>query len=341
MKTITRTLLIAGTFAAFVSCGQKKSDVAQTSEEKAIKITTAVATVQKVAQDETYSSTVEAEVVNNIAPQSGSRIQKINVDVGDFVSKGQILAEMDRVSLEQQKLTLINDSIEFGRIKSLYEEGGVSKSDYDASLLAYDVAKTSYGNLLENTVLCAPVSGVITARNYDKGDMYSMGSPIFVLQQITPVKMLVGVSETDYTKVSKGDAVTITADAFPGETFSGRVRRIYPVMDAASHTFSVEVTVANSDRRLRPGMYVKASISFGENDSVVVPDEAVVKMQGAGQRCVYVLESDNTVSLHPVTLGRHFGSSYEILSGLSEGDKVAVRGSANLKDGSLVEVIEG
>ncbi len=338
MNTISRTLILAGVVAAVSACGQKKTDVG-TAEATAIKVTTAVATTQKVSQNETYSSTVEAEVVNNIAPQSGSRIQKINVDVGDFVTKGQILAMMDKVNLEQQRLKLTNDSIELSRIRSLYEEGGVSKSDFDATQLAYNVSRTAYENLLENTVLRAPVSGVITARNYDRGDMYAMGSPIFVLQQITPVKMLVGISESDYTKVGKGDNVTIVADALPGETFTGHIRRIYPTMDAASHTFSVEVVVPNSNRKLRPGMYVKATVDFGDRESVVVPDEAVVKQQGSAQRFVYVLDG-NTAKACPVTLGRHFDSSYEILSGVNDGDTIAVSGSANLKDGAEVEVVD-
>lgn len=342
-KTI-KTLLFAGMAAVLAGCGnsQKKAGAASeaTAATQAIKITTVTATKTEVPQTEVYSSTIQANAVNNIAPQSSARIQKINVEVGDFVSRGQILAEMDRVNLDQARMKMINDSTEYMRLKGLFEEGGVSQSDYEAMELQYSVSKSSYDNLVENTVLRAPISGVITARNYDRGDMYSMGSPIYVLQQITPVKILVGVTESDYTKVKVGQEVSLTVDAFPDRTFKGRVNRLYPVMESASHTFNVEVVVTNSDRVLRPGMYARVTISFGSNLSVTLPDEAVVKQLGSGQRYVYILSGDGTVRSSEVTLGKHDGETYEILSGVEEGDVVAVGGSANLKDGSKVEVID-
>ncbi len=342
MNKSIRTILLFSLALAAAGCGgktsEKAADAVKTDEATLINVATAVS--QDVVQDESYSSTVEAYAVNNIAPQSSLRIQKINVEVGDYVSKGQILAEMDKVSTVQAKLKYANDSTELARIRSLYEEGGVSKSDYDSAVLACDVSKTTYENLLENSVLRSPISGVISARNYDKGDMYSMGSPIYVVQQITPVKLLVGISESDYTKVHKGDKVAITTDAIPGRTFEGKITLLYPTIDQTSHTFTAEVQVPNSDRALRPGMYAKVAVTFGVNHSVVVPDEAVVKQQGSGQRFVFVLQSDNTVKSVLVGIGRHVGDSYEILSGLSEGDVVATKGSANLKDGAKVKVAE-
>ena len=90
------------------------------------------------------------------------------------------------LSLNQSKLSMANDSLEYSRIKKLYEQGGVSKSDFDAMELKYNVTRSQYQNLLENTILRSPVSGVITARNYDQGDMYG-GAPIYVVVEITPV----------------------------------------------------------------------------------------------------------------------------------------------------------
>ena len=205
--------------------------------------------------------------------------------------------------------------------------------------LKYNVTRSQYKNLLENTILRSPVSGVITARNYDQGDMYG-GSPIYVVEQITPFKLYVGLSEMDYTRVKKHDTVTLTADALPGKTFTGRIARIYPTIDAATHTFTAEVNVANGDRLLRPGMYARVTVNFGSNHSIVVPDDCVVKQQGSGVRSVFVLQADNTVKEVVVTLGRHFGTEYEILSGVAEGDKVVVKGQASLKNGSKVNVQE-
>lgn len=335
-----RTIIYVAAAVMAVSCGNNNSKTAeqpQTAEVRLPNVAIMAASYKDVPQSDVYTANVEAYAKNNIAPQSASRIQKIYVEVGDFVRAGQIVAKMDEVSLNQSKLSMANDSLEYSRIKKLYEQGGVSKSDFDAMELKYNVTRSQYQNLLENTILRSPVSGVITARNYDQGDMYG-GSPIYVVEQITPVKLYVGISEMDYTRVKKNDTVTLTADALPGKTFTGRIARIYPTIDAATHTFTAEVNVANSDRLLRPGMYARVTVNFGSNHSIVVPDDCVVKQQGSGVRSVFVLQADNTVKEVVVTLGRHFGTEYEILSGVAEGDNVVVKGQASLKNGSKVNV---
>lgn len=337
-----RTIIYVAAAVMAVSCGNNNSKTAeqpQAAEVRLPNVTIMAASYKDVPQSDVYTANVEAYAKNNIAPQSPSRIQKIYVEVGDFVRAGQIVAKMDEVSLNQSKLSMANDSLEYSRIKKLYEQGGVSKSDFDAMELKYNVTRSQYQNLLENTILRSPVSGVITARNYDQGDMYG-GSPIYVVEQITPVKLYVGISEMDYTRVKKNDTVTLTADALPGKTFTGRIARIYPTIDAATHTFTAEVNVANSDRLLRPGMYARVTVNFGSNHSIVVPDDCVVKQQGSGVRSVFVLQNDNTVKEIVVTLGRHFGTEYEILSGIAEGDNVVVKGQASLKNGSKVNVQE-
>ena len=277
--------------------------------------------------------------MNNIMPQSGGRIRKINVEVGDYVNKGQVLAEMDRLQLDQLELQIQNDEAEFQRLKTLYEQGGVAKSDYEAAELSYKVRKTNYQNVKENTILRSPITGFVTARNFDQGDMFSMSAPIFTVQQVIPVKLLVGISESEYSKVKKGDAVKLTVDAIPGRTFNGKVERLYPTIDAATHTFKVEVVVSNSDKVLRPGMYARVSVNFGNLKHIVVPDQAVVRLEGTGQRFVYVLNEDNTVAYVPVTLGRHMGSTYEILEGLEEGQMVVTKGQSSLKNGVKVNVL--
>ena len=337
-----RTIIYVAAAVMAVSCGNNNSKTAeqpQAAEVRLPNVTIMAASYKDVPQSDVYTANVEAYAKNNIAPQSPSRIQKIYVEVGDFVRAGQIVAKMDEVSLNQSKLSMANDSLEYSRIKKLYEQGGVSKSDFDAMELKYNVTRSQYQNLLENTILRSPVSGVITARNYDQGDMYG-GSPIYVVEQITPVKLYVGISEMDYTRVKKNDTVILTADALPGKTFTGRIARIYPTIDAATHTFTAEVNVANGDRLLRPGMYARVTVNFGSNHSIVVPDDCIVKQQGSGVRSVFVLQADNTVKESVVTLGRHFGTEYEILSGVAEGDKVVVKGQASLKNGSKVNVQE-
>lgn len=339
MNRTARFITFAAAAILAAACGRNGGDAENTvAAEETHVVEVLKVSKEQVPQDGVYSTTVQANILNNIAPQQGGRINKINVEVGDFVSAGQILAEMDKVQLDQAGLRFQNAEVEMNRVEQLFKEGGVSQSDYDQIVMNYKVAKSTYDNLLENTVLRSPVSGVVTARNYDRGDMYNMSQPLFTVQQITPVKLLVPISESDYTKVKKGDKVTITADAFPGQNFEGSIIRLYPTMDAATHTFNVEVHVRNENRLLRPGMFARATVNFGDNFNVVIPDQAAVKMQGAGTRQVFILNNDNTVSVRAVTLGRHFDNKYEVLSGLDDGDVIVVKGHSTLKAGDTVVV---
>ena len=251
-------IAILAALAAAVSCGnfgtQKAGSpaAAQAPAEIVPNVEVTVAEARMVPQESVYASTVEAYAVNNIMPQSGGRIRKINVEVGDYVQKGQVLAEMDRIQLEQLELQVKNDEIEYERLKSLYAEGGVSQSDFETAELGYKVRRSNYNNVKENTILRSPITGYVSARNFDKGDMFGMSAPIFTVQQVVPVKLLVGISESEYTKVKKGDKVSLTVDAIPGKTFQGKVERLYPTIDAATHTFKAEVVVPNADKVLRP-----------------------------------------------------------------------------------------
>ena len=165
-----------------------------------------------------------------------------------------------------------------------------------------------------------------------------MSAPLFTVEQIKPVKLLVAVSESDYSKIKKGDDAVITADAVPGKTFYGKVTRLYPTVDPATRTVTVEVQVANNYNTLRPGMFTRVKLNFGTNKSVVIPDVAVVKQQGSGERFVYVLNSDGTVNYQPVVLGRRLGAEYEVLEGIQDGAKVVTGGQLRLKDGIKVVV---
>ena len=139
------------------ACGQRQSGapamdpmMAAMNATPVVSVTAAVK--EQVARDAVYSASVQANVVNNIAPLSSGRIQKLNVEVGDFVAAGQVLAEMDRVQLDQAALRLKNDETELARVKQLFDEGGVSQSDYEALELAFKVSKSSQYNLLRNFI---------------------------------------------------------------------------------------------------------------------------------------------------------------------------------------------
>ena len=339
MKT-TKIAMIAALAIAAASCGNSSQNTGAASTEEVVpNVEVAKAAVRDVPMEVSYASTVQAWAVNNIMPQQGGRIRKINVEVGDYVTKGQILAEMDRLQLDQLELQVKNDEIEYERLKSLYAEGAVSQSDFETAELGYKVRKSNLDNLRENTSLRSPINGFVSARNFDAGDMFGMSAPLFVVQQVLPVKLLVGISESEFTKVKKGDSVKLTVDAIPGREFTGKVERLYPTIDPATHTFKVEVSVANADKALRPGMYARVTVNFGTRRSVIVPDRALVKQEGTGTRFIYVLGADGTVSYLPVTIGRHIGMEYEILSGLEEDATVVVKGQALLRDGVKVNVL--
>ena len=333
-----KTLSLAALAVLAVSCDNKSADKAGEAQQEKVQVKIAKVTSESIPQTETYTATVESDVKNNIAPNTPYRIERIYVEVGDNVRKGQVLVQLDASNLQQLKLQLENQKIEFGRTSQLYQVGGVSKAEYDVAKMQLDVYSTQYKQLVENTQLVAPISGVVTARNYDNGDMYS-GNPILTIEQTNPVKVMVNISEAYYKQVYKGMPVDIALDAYEGEQFYGKVTIVYPTVDQTTHTFPVEVTISNAEQKVRPGMFARATVNFGDQTHVVVPDEALVKQIGAGDRYVYVYKGGK-VSYNKVELGKHLGTRYEILSGVQPGDDVVIAGQSRLANGKEVEVVK-
>ena len=326
--------------ALLAACGGKSQEAQPTAIVEEVKPAVKVAQVyvRPVDQVRDYVGTVQAEVKNNIAPQTMGRINTIYVEIGDHVKKGQKLVQMDAANLKQLTLQIENQKVDFARIKELYAVGGVSKAEFDNAKMSLEVAETQYKNIMENTQLLSPIDGIVTARNYDNGDLYS-GAAILTVEQIRPVKLLVNVSENYYSKVKKGDKATITLDALPGETFTATVSLKYPTINAATHTFPVELTLANKDEKVRPGMFARAQLNFGTEHRVVVPDVAIVKQPGSGERFVYVY-NHGKVNYVKVELGQRLGDAYELLGGVADGATVVIAGQGRLTDGIEVRVEE-
>ena len=341
MNVIVKTLLVGGVCLASVACSSKKgaeAAIETVAEVAKPKVTTAQVHIQDVDQQSVFTGNVEGYAVNNITPQQPRRITRLLVDVGDHVKKGQLVAELDNSALAQAKAQYENNKANFERSDELYKFGGESKANWQAMQTAYEVSKSTYENMLENTTLVSPISGVVTARNYDVGDM-AAGMPIFVVQRINPVKIMISVSESLYTYVKKGMAVEVELDALPEQKFSAKVSRITPSIDASTRTFPVELTLANDKELVKPGMYARVTMNYGTRKNIVVPDVAVVKQLGSGNRYIYVYNQDGTVAYKKVELGRRFGDKYEILSGIADGDVVVTSGQVALKDGIAVEVV--
>ena len=338
-----KKILFVVATVAMVSCGSNKEAAQQTEQEVAVvlpKIEVQQASLREVSQEMLYTGTVEAQVVNKIAPQQPLRIKEIRFDIGDHVRKGDLLVRLDNSTLVQAKAQLENAKREYERTKELYKVGGASKSEYDARSLQYEVAQTTYSNLVENTTLISPISGIVTARNYDAGDMYA-GQPVLVVEQITPVKIKINVSESLFAKVKKDMPVNITLEAYGDEVFEGKVARIYPTINQATHTFQVEVAIANKNERVRPGMYARVTLPYGKNKSVVISDRAVQKLMGSGDRYVYIYNpADSTVRYSKVQLGRRVNAEFETLSGVNDGELVVTQGHIGLTNGCKVELVK-
>jgi len=332
MKKI-KYLIMVISVTLLVACSKKE----EVKEEKLPLVKLEKVTVQPVDQTFDYTGTIEPFNENKIAPSMPLRISRIHVEVGDHVGKGQVVVTLDQAQYTQQRAQLNNLQSTYERLKNLYDAGGVSKHDLDQAETALQIAKTAAANLGENSSLRSPISGIVTARNYDNGDMYT-GLPVIVVQQLNPVKVLINVSEELFPQIKKDMAVDLKLDIYPDEIFNGKIHLIHPTINPTTHTFVAEVSIPNSSMKVRPGMFGRITISLGTLSRVVVPDRAIIKQQGSNERYVFVYNSDNTVTRKTVTLGRRINDRYELLSGLEKDVDVVVAGQTKLLDGAKVEV---
>lgn len=350
IKYISSALVLA---LALGSCGKDKAADESEEKEDIPVVKTMKVGEQDVDQLNVYTASVEPEVINNISAQMANRIKAIYVDEGVKVGKGQKLVMLDDVNTTQYELAvdnakaaLRNAQTNYDRAVELLKIGGGTQQSVDqmeVTLInaknAVAQAERTLANARENTVLTSPISGVVTARNYDPGDMTG-ALPILTVAQINPVKVVINVNESQLSTIHKGMPVDLTFNTYGDEVFKGTVSLVMPTVDAASRTVGVEITLPNGDGRVLPGMFGRATISHGQASHVVVPDRAVVKQQGSGDHYVYVLKGDGTVSYNKVELGQRIGTSYELISGVPAGSEVIVEGQNALTDGRKVQVIK-
>lgn len=338
MKKIN-IILCLGAITTIWSCSGKDKVVANEEMDERPIIEVDVAREKPVEISRSYTANVEADNINNISPAMSNRIESIKVDVGDRVAKGQVVAVLDSSSAEQQRINMELTELQYKRALELLEIGSGTQSAVDQLKAQLDAQCTQYQNTLTNTVLKSPISGVVTQRNYDPGDM-SGQLPILVVGQTSPnVKLMINVNESDVAVVKNGMEVGISFDAYPGEEFNGRIVRISPAVDVNSRTFPVEVSVANRGDRIKPGMFARVDIKLGTRNNVVLPDRAVVKQSGSSKKFVFTYK-DGRVSYVPVELGQRIDDSYELLSGVTAGDTVVITGQSRLIDGAEAVVKE-
>ena len=301
---------------------------------------------RKIARTIEYSSSLTAFEENHLAPSAPGRIEKIFVEVGDRVKKGKLLAQMDRTQFHQAVIQLKTIETDFLRLDTLNKVGGISKQQYDQIKAQYDIARSNVEFLRENTILKAPFNGIISGKYYENGEMFS-GAPntsvgkaaILSIVQIDPLKAIVNISEKYYPLIHTEMDAMVTCDIYQGEIFPGRVLRVYPTIDPATRSFTIEVKINNREDQLRPGMFCRVSISMGEEMALVVPSLAVLKLQGSNERFIFLEENGKARRL-TVIIGKRYDDMVEIISDeLKEGNKLIISGQAKLTDGVAVTVM--
>ena len=331
-------LLSLLTILFIASCsGAKKEDVAIV-EEKEFSIKVAAIDTASVRQTVEFTGNIEPMYKNNISSAAAQRVEKIYVEVGDRVAKGQLLVQMENINYVQANLQLENLKLDLQRVEALYKAGGIAQQQYDQLKTQVSVSQEAISNLDRNTKLLSPIDGIVVQRNFDNGDL-ATGMPILVVMQMQPVKILINISEEFFPRVTVGMPVNISLDIYPDKKFSGKVVLIHPIIDSATKTFRAEVRIDNPQMAIRPGMFARAQVDFGTMNRVVVPDMAVIKQVGTNDRFVYVLNG-NTVDYVKVELGKRVGSIYEVISGLQAGQRVVIAGHAGLIDKSKVKIVD-
>jgi RND family efflux transporter MFP subunit len=202
-----------------------------------------------------------------------------------------------------------------------------------------DVLRETVRNLAENTDLHSPISGVVTARTMDAQNVFGGGQPILTVMQLSPVKVMVSIPEAHFPYVRTGMEVRVRLDVLNGREFTGRINIIYPTIDQMSRTFRAEVTIANADMAIRPGMFARVELNLGTTDNVIVPDVAIIRQPGTNSRFVYVIEN-GVAHRREVELGRLMGDNFEIISGIEPGALVVTAGQSRLIDQTVVRIEE-
>lgn len=327
---------------AMVACNTTKSNENNTEASAVVKEKVAVKSVKAepsvVNLTETYTSEILPFKENDITPAAqGLHIECISVDVGDHVYAGQVIVTLDQTTLKQQELNLATTQDNYDRMVPVHAAGGISDQQLTQMKNTLDLQKEVVENLRKNSTIKSPITGVVTARNFENGDLFA-SMPILHIMQINKLKVKANVSEQYFTSVKVGQKVDIEVDIFPGEKFEGSVSRISPALDPATRTFGVEITIPNSNERLRPGMYARATFNMGQREGLLIDDVAVQKQTGSSERFVYVIK-DGVAEYRFVKDGRRVGDKVEILSGLQAGEEVATTSFVRLSDGAEVEIV--
>lgn len=328
----------------------------------------------ELAAEITVVGNLIGDATVSVVPRTAGRLQDLSVRLGDRVSRGQRIAKIEDFEIVEQvkqaeaaqevslatirqreaDLQLAETNVE--RSRSLFERQLLPKQTlddnearYQAALAQLDLARAqttqSKARLdelrinLSNTVITSPVNGFVSKRNVDPGAFVSQQTPVADVVDITRVRLVANVVEKDLKELESGNNTRVQVDAFPGETFAGRIARVSPVLDPATRTAPIEIEIPNPNYRLKPGMYARVGITTQtKKQALVLPSSAVVDL--GGRRGIFQLQNEVAV-FRTVTVGSEQGTLVEILGGLAEGDEVISTGAGALRDGDRVAIAGG
>ncbi len=321
-----------------IGCG-KKTTTTTVEEERVEQVRTTVLHYQEIQREISLSTNLQGYLTLNVAPSVTGKIEHIYCEVGDRKTKGQDLVRMDQTQYKTTKITLGNLEVEKNRIENLLRSGSATQQQYDQILTQYNSTKEQLEFLQANTYVKAPFSGVISAKNYEDGELYS-GQPILVLTQLDKLKALVAVPETYFPRFKEGMKLQLTSEIYPEKVFTATVEVVYPTIDATTHTFQVKIVVPNGQHLLRPGMYVTTTIGLGKAKVLVAPYQAVEKLVGANDRYVFINDNGRAKRV-AVELGQRFDQNIEIIAPeIVEGVELVTVGQHKLVDGVKINIVE-
>ena len=323
-----------------IGCSEKKETVKEVAIPKV--------TVKKIKATEekeslTYSGTIEADNTVSLGFSVPGRISKVNVQEGQKVKRGQLLASIDQTTyknafdIANAGLEQANDN--FKRLSGLYEKGSLPERDFIAVKVAVAQAnanKNLAAKNLTDTKLYAPFSGIITAKMTEMGATAAPGVPAFTVMKTDKVYAKASIAESEISKLKMGTDAEVEIASL-NETFNGIVAIINPSADAITRTFNVKVRLDNKDDKLLPGMISKLKINTGNTVNVItVPSESVVR--DANDILYVFVVKENKAIKKRVSLGSFKGNEVIVTNGLSIGDAVVIAGNKNLKDGQTVSL---
>jgi membrane fusion protein, multidrug efflux system len=309
-----------------------------------VSVNTAI--VKRISNEGSLSlvGTLSTDKEISIAAEAQGRIISLNCETGQYKEKGSVIAQIDdkmkQLTLQSAKITLDKAKKDFARTESLYKGGTSSEQELDNARTTYENAKNQVEQAekqLAYTKVLAPISGIITVKSAEAGSYVNIGSPVVQLVNVSKLKVKINVSETVAYSLKKGDMTNITADVFPGATFSGRISYVSPSGDA-SHNYPVEVEISNNTKHpLKAGTFVNVKIDLPSSGmGLYIPRQSL--LGSITNASVYVAEN-GIAKLRKITVGSQNNEYLEVISGLNENETVVTSGQINLTEGKPIKII--